>query len=84
MWNGSARGQPMWNGSTRRQPMWNGSTRRTDEQWRRTDSGSGSGQNAVVGEQGKPQVWMKKTEQLHMGEIDDQHRDDGCHVDNQA
>ena len=48
------------------------------------NNGSGSGQNAVVGEQGKPQEWMKKTEQLHMGEIDDQYRDDGCHVDNQA
>ena len=64
--------------------MWNGSIERTDEQWRRTDSGSGSGQKTVVGEQGKPQVWMKKTEQLHMGEIDDQCRDDGCHEENQA
>ena len=53
MWNGSARGQPMWNGpairqpmwngSARRQPMWNGSNRRTNEQWRRTNNGSGSG-----------------------------------------
>ena len=60
----------MWNGSTRRQPMLNGPTRRTDEQWR-IDSGSGSGQNAVVGEQGKPQVWMMKMKHLHMGEIDD-------------
>ena len=70
MWNGSARGQPMWNGPARRQPMWNGPTRRTDEQWR-TDRGSGSGQNGVVGEQRKPQMWMKKMKQLHMGEIDE-------------
>ena len=46
------------------------------------DSATGSGQKTV--EQGKAQVWMNKTEQLHMGEIDDQCRDDGCHVDNQA
>ena len=61
MWNGPARRQPMLNGPARRQPMWNGPTRRTDEQWR-TDRGSGSGQNAVAGEQRKPQKWMKKME----------------------
>ena len=83
MWNGSARGQPMWNGSARRQPMWNGPTRRTDEQWR-TDRGAGSSQNAKVGEQRKPQMWMKKTEQLHLGEVDEQYGDDGCQEDNQA
>ena len=64
--------------------MWNGSTRRIDEQWRRTNSGIGSGQKTIVPEQGKTPVWMKKTEQLHMGEIDDQCRDDGCHEDNYA
>ena len=64
--------------------MRNGSTRRTDEPWRRTDSGTGSSQKITVAKQEKAQVWMKKTEQLHMGEIDDQCRDDGCHVDNQA
>ena len=63
--------------------MRNGSTKRTDEPWRKgTDSGTGGGQKTVVAEQGKAQVWMKKTEQLHLGEID-QCRDDGCHVDNQ-
>ena len=67
MWNGSARSQPMWNGSTRRQPMWNGSTKRTDEQWR-TNRGSSSGQNAV-GEQRKPQMWMKKTELWQRGRL---------------
>ena len=69
---------------SRRQPMWNGSTRRTDEQWRRTDSGTGSGQKTAVAEQGKAQIWMKKTKYLHMGEIDDQCRDDSCHMDNHA
>ena len=64
--------------------MRNGSTRRTNEPWRRTDSGTGSGQKTVVAEQGKAQVWMKKTEHLHMGEIDDQCEDDGCDVDNHA
>ena len=65
--------------------MRNGSTRRTDEPWRKgPGSGTGSGQKAGVAEQGKAQVWMKKTKQLHMGEIDDQCRDDDCHVDNHA
>ena len=41
--------------------MRNGSTKRTDEPWRRTDSGTGSGQKTTVAEQGKAQVWMKKT-----------------------
>ena len=64
--------------------MRNGSTRRIDEPWRRTYSGTGSGQKTTVAEQGKAQVWIKKIEQLHMGEIDDKYRDDGCDVDNQA
>ena len=63
--------------------MRKGSTRRTEEPWRKgTGSGTGGGQKTVVAEQGKAQIWMKKIEQLHMGEID-QCRDDGCHVDNQ-
>ena len=68
---------------SRRQPMRNGSTRRADEPWRKgPGSGTCSGQKTGVAEQGKAQIWMKKTEQLHMGEID-QSRDDGYHVDNQ-
>ena len=69
------RSQDCW--YSRRQLMRNWSTRRTD-------SGTGSGQKTIVAEQGKEPVWMRKIEQLHMGEIDDQCRDDGCHVDNHA
>jgi hypothetical protein len=64
--------------------MRNGSSRRTYEPWRKgPGSGTSSGQKIGVVEQGKAHIWMKKIEQLHLGEID-QYRDDDCHVENQA
>lgn len=55
------------------------SSRKSNEPMERNNVKRMKSQRTSVEEQGHSHMWMKKTEQLHMGE-DDHCKGDGCHM----
>ena len=59
------------------------STRKAYEPWKKNNAGKIEAQRTSAHSQGHSQVWIKKTVQLNLDEID-QCKEEGCHVASQV